>query len=46
MMRPFTDEELELWERYKTSSPEEKERILKRLSEIDEEEYRNCPFVH
>ena len=46
-MRPMTEEEIKLWERYKaTMSPEEKERILKRLNEIDEEEYGNCPFVH
>ena len=47
MMRPMTEEEIKLWERYKaTMSPEEKERILNRLNEIDEEEYGNCPFVH
>ena len=49
MMRHFTEEEKKLYDKLhgdKILSKEERERIVKRLKEIDEEQTKDFPFCH
>lgn len=48
MMRHLNDEERELMRKLhnESLSEEEKSKIKERLRQIDDEEFKDCPFVH
>ncbi len=48
MMRHLTDEERKLTEKLHsgTLTEEEKNQIIERLKQIDDEQNKDCPFTH